>query len=644
MKYECEGDCKAHQGVVVEVEVYYQPLNVEWGRYHYCQTAIKDDIAAGFTVTPIKNDPPSEDTLVIDFETYYDTEITLRKMNYSEYVQHTHILCLGYIWRGKLNVLHDPTEFLNSLDWSTITVIGHNLLFDALILKTFYGHTAARYVDTLGMARHVHPCRKHGLDDLADLYAPALKKTQALKYVRGKTWSELTEQQQTELAQYCRNDVVLTAMLYDKWKTKFHEWDLLDHTIKLFINPRLELNSAKLEALILEEKLEADRLLTLHKLSREKVRSDAQFAEHLSGMGYIVPTKFSAKQQKAVPAFAKSDSQWQEFYLHNQELQPLLDLKRSINSSIKETRTNRLISSVTNGKSPVAYNYHGAFTGRWAGANLTNYQSLPRGSELRNAIVAPQGYTLIASDLSQIEARMIAWLAEENRILDVFRNKQDLYCAVASDIFDRPINKKEHPDERWVGKCAALGLSYGMSAEKFKLFCMLQGRDLSIEFATKVVETYRLNYHKIPAFWRHMQKMLYVLAHNNENIGYKMRVENQHLILPSGRAMHYEGLQYIEQEGQWRLLNGKKVYGALLVENLTQGAARDVLAEKILTIEQRYPVVLHTHDEVCCLVPTPETEVAAAWVHQQMITPPTWCSDIPLDAETHTGQTYGECK
>jgi DNA polymerase len=584
------------------------------------------------------------DPLVIDFETYYDGDITLRKMNYSEYAKKTRILCLGYIYRGRLNVLHDPTEFLAGLDWSTVTVIGHNLLFDALILKTFYGHTAARYVDTLGMARAIHPCRKHGLDDLADLYAPALKKTQALKYVKNKTWGELTEQQQTELKQYCQNDVVLTAMLYDQWKHQFKEYDLLDHTIKLFINPRLELNSTKLEALILEEKLEADRLLALHKLSREKVRSDAQFAEHLSGMGYIVPTKFSAKQQKTVPAFAKSDSQWQEFYLHNPELQPLLDLKRSINSSIKETRTNRLITSITDGKLPVAYNYHGAFTGRFSGANKLNLQNLPRGSELRHAIVAPQGYTLIASDMSQIEARMLAWFADETKILDVFRAKRDLYCEVASNIFDKPINKKDNPDERFVGKSAALGLGYSMSAEKFKLYCALQGRDLSQGFCTRVVETYRLTYHKIPLFWRHMQKMLFILAHNNEHIGYNLETKNQHLTLPSGRTLHYEGLQYIEQEGQWRLLNGKKVYGALLVENIVQAAARDVLAEKILTIEQRYPVVLHTHDEIVALVPTPETEEAAAWVHQQMITPPAWCADIPLDAETHTGKTYGECK
>jgi hypothetical protein len=59
----CEGDCKAHHGEVIEVDVYYQPHDVDWGRFYYCQTAIKSDITAGFTVTPVKNDPPSGDTL-----------------------------------------------------------------------------------------------------------------------------------------------------------------------------------------------------------------------------------------------------------------------------------------------------------------------------------------------------------------------------------------------------------------------------------------------------------------------------------------------------------------------------------------------------------------------------------------------------
>jgi DNA polymerase len=279
-----------------------------------------------------------------------------------------------------------------------------------------------------------------------------------------------------------------------------------------------------------------------------------------------------------------------------------------------------------------------------SGGNRLNLQNLPRGSELRNAIVAPQGYTLVASDMSQIEARMLAWFAKDQKLLNIFASGKDPYSEAASLIFNKHINKKDNPDERFIGKSAVLGLGYGMGAEKFKLYCALQGRDLSQDFCTNIVETYRLTYHKIPQFWNYMKQMMYVLAHDSRPIGYNLETKNQHLTLPSGRALHYEGLQYIEQEGQWRLLNGKKVYGALLVENIVQAAARDVLAEKILTIEQRYPVVLHTHDEVVALVPTPETEAAAAWIHQQMITPPAWCADIPLDAETHTGQTYGECK
>ena len=107
-------------------------------------------------------------------------------------------------------------------------------------------------------------------------------------------------------------------------------------------------------------------------------------------------------------------------------------------------------------------------TGRFGGTEKINMQNLPRGSEIRKSLIAPEGRLVYVADLSNIEARMLAWLAEEQDLLQAFARDDDVYSQFASQVFGRDINKYDHP-ERFVGKTAILGLGYGMGANKFKL-------------------------------------------------------------------------------------------------------------------------------------------------------------------------------
>lgn len=282
-----------------------------------------------------------------------------------------------------------------------------------------------------------------------------------------------------------------------------------------------------------------------------------------------------------------------------------------------------------------------------SGANKLNLQNLPRGSLLRDSIIAPEGHTLVVCDLAQIEARVLAWIAGEDKITTVFSEKRDLYSEVASIIYGFTVNKKDHPDERWVGKTAVLGLGYGMSATKFQIYCQTMGRQLEPSFCEKVVETYRTTYFHIPELWKRAQYAIHLLQRSNDE-AYRLApgitIHPHTIALPSGRKLSYEGLDYVDSEQAYRLPNGKKVYGALAVENIVQGISRDILVHQLLTIHPRYPVIMHTHDELIVSVPEAEAEAARDYLLEIMRTPPPWIEGIPLDAEAGIGKRYGDCK
>jgi len=324
--------------------------------------------------------------LVIDFETYFDKDITLKKLNYSEYVPQAQPLCVSWLYDNQLHFTasNNIATALAQIPWDKIELVGHNLLFDALVLKHWYGHKAKYYCDTLGLARHHHPSLKHDLGTLAKQFCPQIPKlTENLKPIQGKTWDMLSPEEQRNLEKYNKNDVLITSILYDKLsvRTSKTELALIDHTIKLWLDPVIILDQEKAHAAIIEEQHRINQQLTNLEISRENIRSDHMFSAILQAKKYKPPTKWSDKQQKLVPAFAKTDSAFLDFYAHNPELRDLLDLKRAINSNIKESRTERLINTakLNNGKVPVAYNYHGAFTGRFCLTGDTRIHILRNG-------------------------------------------------------------------------------------------------------------------------------------------------------------------------------------------------------------------------------------------------------------------------
>ena len=174
--------------------------------------------------------------------------------------------------------------------------------------------------------------------------------------------------------------------------------------------------------------------------------------------------KTSPTTGKETYALAKTDTGFIALTEHEDPfIQELCRVRLGTKSTIEESRIERFIGigARNKGKLPIPLKYYGAHTGRWAGSDKVNFQNLPsrdkKKKALKNAVVAPAGYKVINCDSSQIEARVLAWLAGQDDVLDLFINGKDAYKAFASRVYKKPAEEVT-TIERFVGKTCVLGL------------------------------------------------------------------------------------------------------------------------------------------------------------------------------------------
>jgi DNA polymerase len=297
----------------------------------------------------------------------------------------------------------------------------------------------------------------------------------------------------------------------------------------------------------------------------------------------------------------------------------------------------------------VPLRYYAAHTGRFGGTEKINLQNLPRGSKLRNALQAGPDQMLYIADLSNIEARMLAWLAKEEDLLNSFAAGEDVYSNFASQIYNRPITK-ENKLERYVGKTAILGLGYGMGANKYQAI-LAQGSpavDVTQQTALGIVSQYRAMYPNIPQLWSiGKQLMFYMLDRTDSNYSYgPLSVASNALKLPNGMYLQYPHLRY--NNGEFVYDSGRngitRTHGPRLVENIVQALARIVITDQMLAI-QNLPgisVVLTVHDEIIALGSDKHANETLATIMAIMKQPPDWCTELPLDAEGAYSKIYNK--
>lgn len=333
-----------------------------------------------------------------------------------------------------------------------------------------------------------------------------------------------------------------------------------------------------------------------------------------------------------------------------------------------------------------------ARTGRWAG-RLVQVQNLPQNhlvdldyarrlvkagdlddlelnyanptqvlSELiRTAFIAKPGCTFHVCDFSAIEARVIAWLAGEDWVLDVFRKGGDIYCATASQMFGVPVEKHgANAELRQKGKIAVLALGYGGGVAALE--AMGGSRMGLTEYEEReITNRWRKANPRIVKLWGIVEKAaIRVLKEGGSvQIHRGIIVSRQWgcltITLPSGRTICYPraavGIEYgdswrgdheiIEYEGmnqttkKWELT---RTYGGKLTENIVQATARDILGVVMLRAKAAdLPIVFHIHDEIVVEAPISRP---LADVEDLFSEPIDWCRDLPLKGAGYSTPYY----
>ena len=322
-------------------------------------------------------------------------------------------------------------------------------------------------------------------------------------------------------------------------------------------------------------------------------------------------------------------------------------------------------------------------TGRWAG-RLVQVQNLPRQtfgdleeaaalvkagqadmlgvlwgsapnvlSELiRAAFVAATGSRFLVADFSAIEARVIAWLAGEQWVLDLFKNGGDIYCETGSRMFGQEV--KKHSPLRQRAKVAVLACGYqgGVGALK-----AMGGEKLGLteDEMASIVDAWRKANPRIAQMWWDINRAaLEAIKNGTSQMVGRIKVYQKLgalvIALPSGRELIYPSPRVGENRfggesitfmglGLNRKWGRIETYGGKLVENIVQATARDVLAHSMATLEAAgYPTVMHVHDEVITEVPYGHGSVEELCA--LMSRGPKWSKGLPLAAEGFESTYY----
>lgn len=626
--------------------------------------------------------------VTVDFETFYSRTYSLTKITTEQYVRSPEFEAIGVaigfgdeqpVWYPQPQV----KAALAAIDWSDKLVLAQNTAFDASIMAWRYGIKPLAWLDTLGMSRALFPHeRMHSLKAQAERQGVGAKGEEVINAL-GLRYADFGSEQLERYGDYCINDVVLTKKLFNIYMGMGFpkaELKLIDLTLRMFTEPKLILDKANLQQHVRAVKemkialLDEARDIMLaddnpdykHLIYSEGIEgikkllmSNDKFALLLRSYGIEPPTKISARTKKEAYAFAKTDEEFKALAEHiDIRIQILVAARLGNKSTIEETRTERFIGMADRGAFPVPLRYYGAHSGRWSGQDSVNMQNLPSRGEnagrIKKAIMAPAGYLVIDCDSSQIEARVLAWLAGQDDLVAAFERREDVYKIMAASIYNIAVADVTYA-QRTVGKTVVLGAGYGVGSVKLKLFLKMQAKVVvDAKEATRIVDAYRNKYSKIPLLWRKGEDALKELTQKRSMVLDAQKlltvIPGKGIKLPNGLFIQYPDLRKVvdEESGKASWVYTSKglpvhVYGGKVIENVCQAVARIIIGEQMLRIQKRYHCVLTVHDAIAVVAKINEADAARAYVEECMNWRPLWAQTLPLACESGMGKSYGDC-
>ena len=642
--------------------------------------------------------------LTLDFETYYEQgkdAYSLRNMTPVEYILDSRfeVISLSVKRPGKPAFILHPAQipqFFALLNPDTTIIITHNALFDACIMAWRYGFLPKLNICTLSLSRTWwgHKYRRHSLDYLTTCDATLGTKGDEVTKMAGKRYADIIALGLWDsYAAYCCNDSVIAENIFEKIMGEgfpVNELAVLNMVIRMAVHPQFEL--AQAELLTHQGNIQVDKQNLLNAAmmvganGKPDLMSNDRFAELLRSVGVDPPRKTSPTTGRETWAFAKSDKAFTALEDHpDPAVQALVAARLGHKSTIEETRCNRLVSisqlhwpaeylalrGAANGTRymPIPLRYGAAHTHRLGGdwkLNCQNFPSRGKINHLKCALIAPHGYTVVNTDSSQIEARIVAWLAGEADLLFQFENNLDPYKIFAAKVFGITVQQVTK-EQRFLGKTSILGLGFGLGWVKFKEQVRVksleavrltgQGQELILDDAeaARIVSTYRATYPGIPALHRALQNAIPILAGAWGSFSLGPCVfERERISLPNGLYLHYRNLRQVRTDlgTEWDYDYGdetKRIYGGALLENIVQALARIIVMDAAIRAEAQLGrngigLALQVHDALCYVVPNIHLVFVKQVLSAEMHRRPSWAPILPIAAEMGEGRSYGECK
>jgi len=573
-------------------------------------------------------------------------------------------------------------EVLKSEDWSDVFLLSHHANFDHLILSHHYSVAPRMSGCTLSMARlllgnHISV----SLDSVRQQFGLPVKRT-PYHLFKGKHWRELSDEIRQQVADGACDEVESIWTLFGILSKQFpsEEYSVVDTTIKMFTQPVLRADTELLAAIWeREEREKSARLADLH-VGAADLQSSDRFADLLRAEGIEPETKEGPERKDGsrgiIYAFAKTDYFMEKLLEHdNPRVRALAEARIGQKSTLMQTRAETLGWMASRGPLCVYLHYAGAGTLRPSGGDGANWLNFKRGSDIRRAILAPEGYMLAPADASQIECRCLHYLAggPDEPVIQKFRAKEDPYVDLASRFYKETVYKPKQDDprkaemeaKRGMGKQGRLMCGYGAAGSQFKKTAHngLYGPpvEISLEEANEFVALYREDNPSICAkgtgYWAQAGRMLARLAGGETVQWGPLAVRDHRIYLPNGCPLIYDTLEYhkwdgeepcreFEREGWWRVKTKrgwKKMWGAKLVQNICEAVAGTIVKQAMSRITRKgYRVLNWPYDELLCLVPKENAEEHAERCRLELCRDVSWLPGLPLDAEVTLGERYSK--
>lgn len=642
--------------------------------------------------------------LHIDLETYSDIDIG--KCGAYRYVDSPkfEILLLAYAYDDEPVTVIDvaqregwPTQVLDDILSSDITKVAHNAAFERICLSKFLNthldpkawHCTMVHALSLGFPASLADVGKAlnlGEDKqkmavgkrLITYFCKPCKPTMA-NGQRTRNYPHHDMEKWNLFKEYNRQDVVTEQAIYDK--------------LMKFPLPESEHRLYCLDQSINDYGIgvDADLMDNVIGYSKEYEAALRKECEELTGginIHSIIQLKqwLTEQEGRQIDSLTKDDVD----QLLKLDLKPssrrILELRQETGkTSVKKYEAfERSICS--DGRIHGAFQFYGAGrTGRWAG-RLIQPQNFPRNafedialarqlvkSEqwdeiemlygsmndvfstlIRTLIVPPEGMTFAIADYSAIEARVVAWMADEKWRQDVFANGGDIYCMSATQMFGVPVEKHgQNSHLRKKGKVAELACGYGGGVGALR---KMGGEQMGLaeKEMDDIVKKWRRSSPHVVKLWRELGDAAI------EAIDTRLRVKCRHGVsfkyakgilfmqLPSGRSLAYvqprfdgRELTYMGMNQTTRKWERTKTWGGKLTENLIQAIARDCLAVSMSKIQKAgYHIVMHVHDEVIVEVPEGDAEGHLKRIEELMGEPIEWAPGLILTADGFTSEYY----